>query len=245
MMGTNLFNEKKYKLPTYIKLCYKDSNLKVSLTLTNKINVIKDSSGTGKSKTLFDIFKGVQTNNPNIIIDSAYKLRFVRVEDFDNPQIFQNKDTIFILDEDFNNIITDSRFNNIIKNEGAIFLIVSREFFNTGYVNLNAVSEMCIQENVMYNKSFFPYTELLKLDKSGNYDLIITEDKGSGNEFFNKYFNRDCISAGGRNNLCRVLKNYANIKVLLIADAAQLGGNIQELLNVIKINNLKVDFFLP
>lgn len=231
-------------LPTIIEVSYLNSDLRVELVLTNKMNLIKDKSGDGKSKTLKDIFHSIYEKVEGIIVKSDYIIDNLDINKLEDENVFKDENKLFIIDENINYILSYKKFTDKYKNAKCLFLIVSREFLNTGYLNLNAVSVFKSKENLLYNEVYFSYTDLI-LSDINNETIIITEDETSGNIFFNNYFEQKCISARGRNKISEELSKYENADILLIADAAQLGGKIKEIINIIELKNLNVKFFLP
>lgn len=231
-------------LPAIIKVSYTNSDLKIELVLTHKFNLIKDISGDGKSKTVKDIFNSIFKNAKNIKVKSDYIIDSLDINKLREDDVFKNKSKLFIIDEDSNYLLCSNEFLNKYKNAECLFLVISREFLNTGYLNLNAVSTIKRENNLIYNQVYFSYTDL-KLPEFMSDTIVVVEDSVGAKQFYEYYLNTECVSAHGRNGISEVLSMYKDKKILLIADASQLGGNIKEIINVIEFNNICVKFFLP
>ena len=83
---------------------------------------------------------------------------------------------------------------------------------------------------------------------AARYSLIIVEDSKSGFQFFSKAaggLKTKCESANGKSNILSVLEESSEERVLVIADAATLGAEIQRLSRYKAISRKKIDFFLP
>lgn len=61
-------------------------------------------------------------------------------------------------------------------------------------------------------------------------ELVVVEDSNAGFEFFSELFSRagvKCVSAGGKDNVCRVVKDASERSVLVIADGAAFGPEME------------------
>ena len=77
-------------------------------------------------------------------------------------------------------------------------------------------------------------------------DLLIVEDSKSGYEFFSHVctkFSIKCESADGKSNIYKKLLNSAEDNILIIADGAAFGSEIENILEIKHIKNLGI--YLP
>ena len=79
-------------------------------------------------------------------------------------------------------------------------------------------------------------------------DIIITEDSKSGYEFFLdtvKNTNIKCEAAGGKSKIKGLLKKYESFNVIIIADGAAIGSEVDSLVKEQELSYGKLALFLP
>lgn len=72
-----------------------------------------------------------------------------------------------------------------------------------------------------------------------NPEIVITEDSNSGYQFFHQVClerNLDCESMNGKSNVLHYLNMHKNKKILVIADGAAFGSEIDRVTQLIKGN---------
>ena len=71
-------------------------------------------------------------------------------------------------------------------------------------------------------------------------DIILVEDSNAGYEFF-EFVAEDkhwtTISAGGKSNICKMIKGYEDKKILIIADGAAFGPEMDTVMKKINLSN--------
>lgn len=71
----------------------------------------------------------------------------------------------------------------------------------------------------------------------GNITKVVTEDSNSGFQFF-EYICREadipCISASGKSNICRKMMDNQNERLLIIADGAAFGSEMEKVMGLIR-----------
>ena len=82
------------------------------------------------------------------------------------------------------------------------------------------------------------YTEMWKIPF--HPDIILVEDSNAGYEFF-EFVAEDkhwtTISAGGKSNICKMIKGYEDKKILIIADGAAFGPEMDTVMKKINLSN--------
>jgi len=92
---------------------------------------------------------------------------------------------------------------------------------------------------------FYPLLEK-EINKPLIPDFVIIEDSNAGFEFFHEIFTEisiTCISANGKSNIQREVENCDAENVLIVADGAAFGSEIDKILPLRQVKNLAL--FLP
>lgn len=97
------------------------------------------------------------------------------------------------------------------------------------------------------------YNELYQIYGTDNFkqeikpEKIITEDSNSGFQFFDELCKNNglrCVTANGKSNIFKCLERNDSEKILVIADGAAFGAEIDRIMQMIKIQN-NVVLYLP
>lgn len=144
------------------------------------------------------------------------------------------KNSIVFIDEG-HKFISSTDFAHTIKDSSNYYVIATRNnLFNLPY----SITEIYGIKNTSANKyqgtkrlysSFYPlYSSEVKIHP----ELIIVEDSNAGYDFFSsvaKKFSIPCISAKGKSNIHTIVKNSNENNILIIADGAAFGAEIERL----------------
>ena len=147
--------------------------------------------------------------------------------------------------------VASEDFAKAIKNTDNYYVIATRTpLFNLPY----SVKEIYGIKNVSGNRfqgtkrlyaEFYPLCRV-DTDISLKPDLVITEDSKSGYRFFENYFSEygiNCVSAASKTKIYNELITRQYETVLVIADGAAFGPEIQRVLSLRKAKNIVL--FLP
>ena len=159
-------------------------------------------------------------------------------------------DSIIFIDEG-NRFITTDEFSSAVKQSDNYYVIVTRE----GLPNLPYSTEEIygIKNSGKYGILQQTYQEFYRIygdvknSIQFNPDIIIVEDSNAGYEFFeNAAEDRvwETISAGGKSNIYKLLKKFDNKKILVIADGAAFGPEMDRVMKKINLSADKA-IFLP
>lgn len=164
-----------------------------------------------------------QVKNNVIIIDEG-------VEDFDSNEfikLLQESDNYFI-------IITRKKLSHLPISINEIYRIEYTKKYNN-------INRMYIQ-NVL--KNYYPENDFEIVSP----DLFITEDSGSGYEFFSKVLNCNCISANGNANVVNTIINIDEkiySTVCVIVDGAAYGAFVEDTLSVLQRKKINIKILIP
>jgi hypothetical protein len=220
-------------------------------TLNRNITILRGDSGTGKT-TLYDMIRdynnlgresGVKISGGNIVT-----LEGRNWED----ELDKLSKKIVVIDEG-SKFVFSKEFANKVKGCDNYFLIITRSYLSQ---LLYSVDEIYRIKGIGKNKEFERvYTDIDKFYDNPDPnrfpfmpDIIITEDSKSGYEFFLdtvKNTNIKCEAAGGKSKIKGLLKKYKSSNIIIVADGAAIGCEMESLVKEQELSYGKLTLFLP
>ena len=226
-----------------------NNRLRYEFTISRNITIIRGNSATGKT-TLLDLLNAydrdgessgvlVKCDVPCVVIGGQ------RWEE--NPQFIHN--SIVFIDE-CNRFIKSEDFAVRVKESDNYFVIVTRDDLpNLPY----SVKEIYgIRESgkyaglkQVYNEFYCLYGDVENAELEQE-SLVIAEDSNAGFEFFSGLCDEkiECISANGKSNVFKALQEHREERVLVIADGAAFGCEMEKVMQLIKIGR-RIVLYLP
>ena len=221
----------------------KNNILQYQFKIRRNITIIKGDSATGKT-TLIDMIREYYENSEQSGITLQCQKTCVVLEGRQWKVLLENiHDSIVFIDEG-NQFITTDEFSSALKQSDNYYVIVTRE----GLPNLPySVEEIYgIKTAGKYGTLQQTYQEFYRIygdvknTISFHPDIILVEVSNAGYEFFeavaeDKYWTT--ISAGGKSNICKMIKGYEDKKILIIADGAAFGPEMDTVMKKINLSN--------
>ena len=226
-----------------------NNRLRYEFTISRNITIIRGDSATGKT-TLLDLLNSydrdgessgvlVKCDVPCVVISGQ------RWEE--NLQVIHN--SIVFIDE-CNRFIKSEDFAVRVKESDNYFVIVTRDDLpNLPY----SVKEIYgIRESgkyaglkQVYNEFYCLYGEVENANPAQE-SLVIAENSNAGFDFFSSLCDGrlKCISANGKSNVFKALQTHREEKVLVIADGAAFGCEIEKVMQLIRIGR-RIALYLP
>lgn len=216
------------------------SNAKIqyNFTIRRNITIIKGDSATGKT-TLVDMIREYYElgEDSGIVLICKRKCRVLEGRDWRVLLDTMEKTIIFI--DEGNLFLPTDEFAEAVQKSNNYYVIVSRE----GLPNLPySVEEIYgIRESGKYASLKKTYNELYHLYNRADYkepvkpEYVIVEDSNAGYEFFkgvSKKGNYSVISAEGKSNIFRELMKSQAGYVLVIADGAAFGPEMDRVMKL-------------
>lgn len=205
--------------------------------LFRNITIVRGDSGTGKT-TLFEMIADYTRLGEKSGVNIACGRKCIALIDSEWQYKLQHThDSIVFIDEGFEPLATEE-FAAVIKGTNNYYVIFCRE-------NLHEIPYSV--EEIYEIKASGKYHSFKKLYKSTSrhvyyserapqkaaFDVLITEDAKSGYEFFSGYF-RDsgavCLSAESNSAVFKRVQENRGKKLLVIADGAAFGAEIDRVL---------------
>ena len=217
----------------------KNNVLQYQFEIRRNITIIKGDSATGKT-TLIDMIREYYENGEQSGITLQCQKTCVVLEGRQWKVLLENiHDSIVFIDEG-NQFISTDDFSSALKQSDNYYVIVTRE----GLPNLPySVEEIYgIKNSGKYGTLQQTYQEFYRIygevknNISFHPEVILVEDSNAGYDFF-KSVSEDkqwkIISAGGKSNICKLLKEYENKRILIIADGAAFGPEMDKVMKKI------------
>lgn len=217
----------------------KNNVLRYQFEIRRNITIIKGDSATGKT-TLVEMIREYYENGEQSGVFLQCDKTCVVLEGRQWKVLLESiHDSIVFIDEG-NSFITSDEFSSALKQSDNYFVIVTRE----GLPNLPySVDEIYgIRSSGKYGTLQQTYQEFYRIygetrkNSVFDPDVIIVEDSNSGYEFFEelgKGKKWKTVSAGGKSNIFKKLREYDNQQIVIIADGAAFGAEMDRIMKKI------------
>ncbi len=215
------------------------------LMIERNITVLRGNSATGKT-TMMEMIRDYDNlgESSGITLKCQKNCRILEGRDW-QERLKTIHDSIVFIDEG-NVFLKSAAFASGIQRTDNYYVIATRNHLQQLPYSIDTIYE--IRKNQKYPRFQKLYQNLsLKHILNSDFDLFITEDQKSGFQFFQRVADDRiaCISAQGKSNLSRMIRKYPGKKILVIADAAALGAEIETLVQYQKLHPDELFFFLP
>lgn len=213
--------------------------LKYDFELRRNLTIIRGDSATGKT-TLVDMIREYVNNPAGTPVELACdKKCFVLEGALWKGQLVEISDSIVFIDEG-NEFIRTKEFADAIRKTDNYYVIVSREALPTLPYSVEEIYG--IRTSGKYGTLKQSYHEFYRLYGADTYktdvtpEILITEDSNSGYQFFDHVCREKqlkCESMNGKSNIFHYLNLHKNEKILVVADGAAFGSEIDRVLRLI------------
>lgn len=228
----------------------KNNVLQYKFEIRRNITIIRGDSATGKT-TLVDMIREYYENGEQSGVTLQCDKQCVVLEGRQWKVLLENiQDSIVFIDEG-NAFVASREFAEEVKRSDNYFVIVTRESLATLPYSVEEIYG--IKSSGKYGALQQNYQEFYRIYGKQQYDnlfnpeIILVEDSNSGYEFWEYAMqkkNRTVVSAGGKSNIFGKLGFYEDKKVLVIADGAAFGPEMDKVMKKILAGNEKV-LYLP
>ena len=224
--------------------------LKYEFVLRRNLTIIKGDSATGKT-TLVDMIRDFVNNPTGTPVEVICDKKCYVVEGaLWKEQLSGLSDCIVFIDEG-NEFIKSINFADTIQKTDNYYVIVTRESLSTLPYSVEEIYG--IRTSGRYGTLKQSYHEFYRIYGSDTYEkeiapeLVITEDSNSGYQFFKQICGENglqCESMNGKSNIFHYLNIHKKEKILVIADGAAFGSEIERVLKIIH-RRKNIALYLP
>lgn len=224
--------------------------LKYDFELRRNLTIVRGDSATGKT-TLVDMVREFASNPSGTPVELVCDKKCYVIEGaLWKEQLSGISDSIVFIDEG-NEFIKTVNFAEEIQKTDNYYVIVTREALPSLPYSVEEIYG--IRTSGKYGTLKQSYHEFYRLYGTDSYendvepDIIITEDSNSGYQFFAhvcQESNLECESMNGKSNVFHYLNVHKNEKILVIADGAAFGSEIDRVLQLIN-GRKNIALYLP
>ena len=224
--------------------------LKYDFELRRNLTLVRGDSATGKT-TLVDMIQDYVNNPSGTPVElTCDKKCYVLAGTLWKEQLNGISESIVFIDEG-NEFIKTEEFAGSIQKTDNYYVIISRESLPALPYSVEEIYG--IKTSGKYGTLKQSYHEFYRLYGADTYkdsvapEVVITEDSNSGYQFFEYVCNENnlkCETLNGKSNIFHYLNMHKNEKLLVIADGAAFGSEIDRVMQLIK-NRENVALYLP
>ena len=230
----------------------KVSNVNVSFTLEleRNITILSGDSATGKT-TLIEMLRDFEENgrSSGVTVHCKRPCRVLTNADWEY-RLNGIRDSIVFLDEG-NAFVKSEAFARAIQNSSNYYVIVTRESLYQLPYSVNAILKLKTtgRRGKTYVRAYPQYDHLADpVGEISRIQEIVTEDSNAGHEMFDHIATKNhisCISAQGKSNVFSKLANRTADRVLVIADGAAFGSELEKIYRLMEAQPNKITLYLP
>lgn len=232
------------------RIVIQNKKMKYDFEIRRNITVIRGDSATGKT-ALVDMIREYYENGADSGIELQCDKSCAVLEGRNwELQLGTIHDSLIFIDEG-NSFVISKDFASAIQKTDNYYVIVTRESLETLPYSVEEIYG--IRNSGKYGTLRQTYNEFFRI--YGNVDLqssvrpklIIVEDSGSGFQFFQDICDRQqlqCVTAGGKSNVFRMLMEQQDENILVIADGAAFGSEMEKMMQFLKMHG-NAAIYLP
>lgn len=230
----------------------KVSNVNVSFTLEleRNITILSGDSATGKT-TLIEMLRDFEESgrSSGVTVHCKRPCRVLTNADWEY-RLNGIRDSIVFLDEG-NAFVKSEAFARAIQNSSNYYVIVTRESLYQLPYSVNAILKLKTtgRRGKTYVRAYPQYDHLADpVGEISRIQEIVTEDSNAGHEMFDHIAAENhisCISAQGKSNVFSKLANRTADRVLVIADGAAFGSELEKIYQLMEAQPNKITLYLP
>lgn len=228
------------------------SNARISfeLRLERNITILSGDSATGKT-TLVGMIRDYEEDgrSSGVTVQSPKPCRVLTNADW-QYRLASITDSIVFLDEG-NSFVKSEAFARTIQGSSNYYVIITRESLYQLPYSVNAILKL--KTTTKRKKTFvraYPQYDNLQ-NPSGKIEAsetVLTEDSNSGYELFSYIAQRSgtqCICAQGKSNVFSTLNRCPDRRMLVIADGAAFGAELEKVYRLMEQRSNKITLYLP
>lgn len=230
----------------------KNRKVKFVFDLYRNITIVRGDSGTGKS-TLYNMIADYTRLQATSGVSLSSTKPCVALLDMDwKNQLDGISDSIVFIDEGAAYLST-KEFANAVKNSDNYYVIFCREALHQLPYSVEEIYQIKTSgryhkfEKIYRQEPLYRYTRLPK-QKRKDFAVLLTEDSHSGFQFCSACFEGTqvrCESSEANSAIFGWLKEHPNEKVLVVADGAAFGAEMDRVMKLCKARPQTFQLCLP
>lgn len=225
--------------------------VKFEFDLIRNITVIRGESGTGKT-TLYNMISDYTRLQAASGVNLRSEKNCVALMDMDwQNQLKHTGDSIVFIDEGAK-YISSAEFAAAVKASDNYYVLFTREDLHELPYSVEEIYEIRTSGKFHTLKKRYPAAKRHRYmhtgAQAGHFDVLLTEDSGSGYQFFQKYFQDSgvyCESAASNSAIFRWLREHPDARVLVVADGAAFGAEMDRVMKLCQAHSGAFQLCLP
>ncbi len=223
------------------RIIVQNKRIRYNFVIKRNITIIRGDSATGKTALVDMIREHFENGTASGIELTCDKECTVLEGRTWRGQLPMMRDCIVFIDEG-NEFVMSDDFASAIRDTDNYYVIVTREGIPSLPYSVDEIYG--IRDSGKYGTLKRTYNELYHLYQVPDWnqtvkpEKVITEDSNSGFQFFQSICERGgqitCINAQGKSNIFADVVNHRKEKILVIADGAAFGSEMEKLMRLIK-----------
>ena len=233
------------------KIEVRSKRIVFTIELERNITILRGDSATGKT-TLVEMLSAYENygrkSGITIVCDKTCRVLSGALWE---AQLKDIQDAIVFVDEG-STFVSSLDFARAIQKTDNYYVLVTREDLSTLPYSVNAILELkktTSRFKRTYNKAYPIYDSLSASDvELGSVEKLLTEDANSGYQLFTKVgekYGIVCIPAAGKDNIKQKIFPMKSEKVLVIADGAAFGPQMNDIYRLMQEDSAKFSLYLP
>ena len=230
----------------------RNNKVQIKLTISRNLTILQGNSATGKT-TLIELIAAYDElgEDSGAFVNCAAPCKVLAGRNWMHDLAAIENSIVFV-DED-NAFMRTYEFAHAARHSSNYYVLVARESLpQLPY----SVDEIYGLRNTNRSTTKYPvysrtYASTYRVYGNASFDgsrpdVVVVEDSNSGFEFFNALCKRSgipCISAGGKSNVYNAVLERQESNVLVIADGAAFGPEMELLTSLQRFKNIQL--FLP
>ena len=226
-----------------------NNRLRYEFTISRNITIIRGDSATGKT-TLLDLLNAYDRDGESsgVLVKCDVPCVVIGGQRWEENLQFIHNSIVFI--DECNRFIKSEDFAVRVKESDNYFVIVTRDDLPNLPCSVKEIygireSGKYAGLKQVYNEFYCLHGEVADAELAQE-SLVIAEDSNAGFEFFSGLCDEkvECISANGKSNVFKALQEHREERVLVIADGAAFGCEMEKVMQLIKIGR-RILLYLP
>ena len=220
-----------------------------NIEIKRNLTIIRGNSATGKT-TLVDMIREYAENGENSGINLSCKCPCVVLEGQSWQSVLPDYQNSIVFIDEGNTFVTTKEFAHAIQHTTNYYVIITRDALPMLPYSVEEIYGIRISNKYAALKKV--YNELYHLynftpAKQSSPSLILTEDSASGYQFWKSICadnNLPCCTCAGKSNIsAKILTLDRNKPMLIIADGAAFGPEIDKIEKLAQVFQLSL--YLP
>ena len=226
-----------------------NNRLRYEFTIYRNITIIRGDSATGKT-TLLELLAAYYRDGESsgVIVRCEVPCVVIGGQHWRESLAPIHGSIVFI--DECNAFVKSEDFAVSIKESDNYFVIVTRDDLPNLPYSVNEIYG--IRQSGKYAGLKQVYNELYRLygsfekEETSEDKLLLAEDSNAGYEFFKEAFSKyyTCLSANGKSNIFKILQQHRKEKVLVVADGAAFGCEMEKIMQLIRLGR-RIILYLP